>query len=195
MVRSAFQYIRSIYLRWRIFKVYICPVIEWYLPVIMTKHKSAGSNLNAIESFQHQMLSLVSGACSKCNSIELCKTMAESPVEFKLNKLSHRIMKYVDRDIFYLAYGDMNQALTTYRETRGGTQEVKIPWRGVKKWNFGDTIYKRAYLHEKDDRRKFFDKNGIEKLEFKPDVVKKWMRQTNRVIRLRARRRFLCPDY
>ena len=32
MVRSAFQYIRSIYVRWRIFKVYICPVIEWYLP-------------------------------------------------------------------------------------------------------------------------------------------------------------------
>ena len=195
MARGAFQYIKSIYVRWRIFKVYICPVIEWYLPVIMTKNKTAGSSLNSIESFQHQMLALVSGACSKCNSSQLCEIMAEMPVELKLGKLALRMKRYLDRDIFRLAYGNREQAAMTYRETRGGRVEHQIPWRGLRKWNFGDLIYKRAYYFEMDDNTRFFDKNHRDKIEFDKGKVRKWVRQTNRAIRIRARRRFLCPDF
>ena len=58
MTRSVFQYIKSRQVRRRIYQVYVAPVIEWYLPVIMLKAKTAGSKLNAIESFQHKMMCL-----------------------------------------------------------------------------------------------------------------------------------------
>ena len=56
MVRSVFQYIKSEFVRWRIFEVYVAPIIEWYLPTIALKPKHDLAKLNMVDSFQHQML-------------------------------------------------------------------------------------------------------------------------------------------
>ena len=98
MTRSVFQYIKSRQVRRRIYQVYVAPVIEWYLPVIMLKAKTAGSKLNAIESFQHKMMCLVSGACTKVAAEELGEQMAEMPVQMKLGRLANRLVHNIDSD-------------------------------------------------------------------------------------------------
>ena len=46
MTRAIFQNVRSEYVRWRIFTVYIAPIIEWYLPTIthLPRHDLAKNN-------------------------------------------------------------------------------------------------------------------------------------------------------
>ena len=71
MARSVFQYVSSMYVRWRIFRVYISPIIEWYLPVVAHKPRHELAWNNILESFQHQMLALVTGASTKASTTGL----------------------------------------------------------------------------------------------------------------------------
>ena len=57
---SVFQYLKSVFVRWRVYKVYIAPIIEWYLPTMAHKPRTAGSRANILESFQHRVLAMVS---------------------------------------------------------------------------------------------------------------------------------------
>ena len=105
MARSVFQYIKSIYVRWRIFKVYIAPIIEWYLPTMAHKSRTAGAKNNVLESFQHQLLAMVTGVCSSCSREELEKTVGEMSVRMKMAKMGARMQKYVFRDTIQLLVG------------------------------------------------------------------------------------------
>ena len=77
---SVFQYLKSVFVRWRVYKVYIAPIIEWYLPTVAHKPRTAGSKANILESFQHRMLAMVSGACVCSSRIGLQEVMREMPV-------------------------------------------------------------------------------------------------------------------
>ena len=191
MARSVFQHIRSVFVRWRIFKVYICPIIEWYLPVIMTKHKTAGSKQNSIESFQHQMLSLVSGACSRSNATKLGRIMAEMPIELKLGKLADRMRDYVPRNEYHLIYGNQTMRDAIERHTRANGTTTFRMWAGVRRKDFGDMLTRRAYEFNHNDDRELYDKKSDKKLIFTEKEVKTWVKNNNRNIRLIARRRFL----
>ena len=137
MARSIFQYLRSISTRRRIFRVYISPIIEWYLPVIMTKHKTAGSKANVIESFQHQMLALVSGACTKTNAADLAKIMVETPVDIKLGKLCSRHRKRLVRNEYKLMNGAQPCSTRVTRNNRTTGQNWDRPWTGIDTRDFG----------------------------------------------------------
>ena len=179
MARSVFQYIRSRVVRRRIYQVYVAPVIEWYLPVIMLKPKTAGSKLNAIESFQHKMMCLISGACSKVSAVELGKQMAEMPVHMKLGRLACRLVRNITRDEKLLR-GINNDTVDT-RVLRSGKKRVQ-GWPGVDKKDFGDQLYIKAKEYEQDEGKRLYTKGDEKELLFDSVELEKWVKaQNNRI--------------
>ena len=62
LLTDMFQYIDSVWTRWKIYKIYACPVMEWFIPTYITKKgmrvtENAPSNM--IEKFQQECLALV----------------------------------------------------------------------------------------------------------------------------------------
>ena len=55
---DCFQYISSLKIRRRIWQVYISPIIEWFLPVIMTRPNHTLASANAAEVYQHRIQEL-----------------------------------------------------------------------------------------------------------------------------------------
>ena len=191
MARSIFQYIRSIYTRWRIYKVFISPIIEWYLPVTVNTYKTAGSKNDPIESFQHQILALVSGACSKSSSVKLARTMAEMPVALKIGRMATRLRKYIDRDVYSLLVGNQTSSTTLQTTTRSGRTIGYRKWAGLDKKCFGDMIHMHAYEYVRNEERKVYMKNELGCLEFDETVIRKWVRINNKRIRKIAKLRYL----
>ena len=156
----------------------------------MTKYKTAGSKANSIESFQHQMLALVTGACSRTNAEQLAKITAELPVLLKLGKLCERMKRKAPRNLYDLIYGDTD-APAFSRKTRAQNDNNRLTWRGLDKKDFGDMMNMKACLYERDDRRLMFDKNEPDHATFNEKEVKDWVKENNKRIRTLARRRFL----
>ena len=180
ITRSIFQYIKSVYVRWRIFKVYVAPVIEWYLPVVshLPWHELACNN--AVESFQHQMLALVTGVCSSCNGSELNMITAEMPVKLKLWRLSFRMSKYVERDLYDLYVGDQPWALTRNRITlRSGRQTNLIEWYGADRKDLGDMFFAFGRMYNESDDKNLYIKSSDTKLSFVVEDVITWTRNKN----------------
>ena len=143
MARSIFQYVKSRTVRRRIYQVYIAPVIEWYLPVVMFKCNPANKKLNAVESFQHRMLCLVAGACQKVSSKELGVQMAEMPVHLKLGRMCSRLAPHLDRDINKLKglQEGQSSAEPQVRSLRSGDKRIVNTWPGAHQKDFGDTLF------------------------------------------------------
>ena len=154
VARSVFQYVRSMYVRWRIYKVYIAPIIDWYLPVVAHKPRHDLAKNNAIESFQHQLLSLVTGASSKVSTAGLTNVCFEPPVAFKLKRLCARLDDYVYRDIAQLRTGGTYGVPSgTQRSLRSGIVSVSA-WPGADRKDFGDNIVTLAEDFRTDKKDK-----------------------------------------
>ena len=130
MAHSVFQYIKSRLVRWRIFKVYIAPIIEWYLPVIMLKPRHPTAKPNAVESFQHQMLCLVSGACTKVSASALAREMSEMPVKLKADRLCSRLNNFIHRNRGDLCWGKGTPRSNRAQESSARAELPRPPGRG-----------------------------------------------------------------
>ena len=193
MIRSVFQYIKSEFVRWRIYKVYVAPIIEWYLPTIALKPKHDLAKLNVVESFQHQMLCMVSGACTKSSSKRLAEVMAEAPVSFKLTKLCHSLKRRIHRD---------RNALMGAHESEGSQgvtlrsqKTISRKWTGVDKRDFGDAIFTLGdtFTDNIEGQKKYLRKKGKSvnryRLEFDVQKVRTWVKINNAEISRKMRER------
>ena len=150
-----------------------------HLPI----HDLASSN--PIVSFQHQMLSLVSGVCANCCRKELCEVMAEMPVRLKLFRLGARMCKYVDRDINSLKWGDDGPdctAATSSMVLRTGKRTNATDWKGVDKKDLGDRIVLLGHHFNISEEKNKYCKKSPECLEFDLDHIIPWVKEKNEEI-------------
>ena len=180
MARSMFQYIRSVYVRWRVFKVYIAPIIEWYLPTIAHLPKHLLAKNNPLESFQHKILSMVTGVARTCSTKELCEAVAEMPVGTKLQRLGARMAKYIHRDFIEIYVGDQKLNKNMQRMTlRTGKSKGHITWRGADKRDLGDMLYMLKHLYKDNQGKNVFVRDSAEYIPFDIEYVKKWTKDKN----------------
>ena len=62
MLTDMFQYIDCVWTRWKLYKVYACPVMEWFIPTYITQKGmkiTENAPSNTIEKFQQECLALV----------------------------------------------------------------------------------------------------------------------------------------
>ena len=190
MARSIFQYISSRQVRFRIYQVYISPIIEWYLPVIMFKPRTSTAKMNAVESFQHQMLCLVSGACTRVSSKELAREMAEMPVSLKLGRLCARLMEFIFRDEGVLRGHGAEAIPTQTRSLRSG-KTCTVGWPGADKKDFGDVIYIRAHEYNESETKDLYKKGKEGALTMDPVKLGEWVTMKNKYIQDIIRNRLL----
>ena len=136
-----FQYIDCVWIRWKIYKVYACPVMEWFLPTYITvkgmrvTEKAAS---NAIEKFQQECLALVLRVPRTVPRNELNRICAEKSTVEKCAVTANRLVNFCPRNVQQLKWID--GIIPTTRSTRNQTT-IRPGWLGADKKDIGDRIH------------------------------------------------------
>ena len=83
----AYQYTKSIGIRWRIWKVFIAPFVELYTPLIVQKKEH---NITCVHKLQHHTLCRVAGVPITTSRIKLEEKVGERSVFCKATRLADR---------------------------------------------------------------------------------------------------------
>ena len=98
MILDIFQYVRSPIVRRLIYQVYVSPIVDWFLPVVMTSPSHDLAKANKCASYQHDILALVIDVCRNCSAADLHEKLAVKPVHFKLREMAARLSNFIYRD-------------------------------------------------------------------------------------------------
>ena len=162
ITRDMYQYITSLFARWKIYKMFVCPLIEWFLPVMLTARSDSLAIKNKIEVFQMDALCDALMIPRKVNRNKLLKLVREKPVRFKMMAMSARLAKHINRGV-----SDLKETVTTPASTRSRLNLNKYPSANHK--DLGDRVlmfedtYKNLPKQEVDNFKKrfYFDTNKI----------------------------------
>ena len=176
--------------------MYTAAIIEWYIPTMAHKSRTAGAKNNVLESFQHQLLAMVTGVCSSCSREELERMVGEMPVRMKMAKMGARMQKYVFRDTIQLLVGSgtpgnqLNQGGTM--RLRGGKQKSNhIKWAGADKMDLGDQIYILEDIWSTWKDKKLYMGKTVDRIHFKVEETLTWVRAKNKAIARKIREKWL----
>ena len=95
-VREIFQYAPDLYVRRKIFMVYIAPIIDYFLPTIIMDNQNKASDL---ELFQKEILKRVLGVPSSCPGNQVEKVLGIDSVQSRLRKACVRYRKFIISDL------------------------------------------------------------------------------------------------
>ena len=144
LMYDVFQYIESIHVRWKIYRVYICPVIEWYLPAIMTERAMKQDTFKPstqIEIFQQKCLSEVLRVPHTVGRYDLNRIMGEKSVKQKVGLAATRLSSFCKRNLNSLKW--KNGIIPDGTATRSG-RNVQARWDGVEEGDLGDWMHMLA---------------------------------------------------
>ena len=117
---SIFQYTSNRKLRLKIYKIYLAPYVELYLPlVVQTSNKNS-----EVHRFQHDCLCRSIEICHKASRIAVEKTLKMLSVDDKVVRMAHRLTK--NRRTFQIMNDAKNSAvnsgetITSPKKTRSG---------------------------------------------------------------------------
>ena len=171
IIRDMYQYMVSIYARWQIYRIFVSPVIEWFLPCMLTARMDTLAVKNRIEVFQMDSLCDALRIPRTVNRVKLEKLVREKPVRIKMMVMATRLSKHVNRHISELTASNTSTALT-----RSGINLNKYPSANHK--DIGDRLliyadtHKNLPKHTTDfyNKKFYFDVNKITK------TTKAWSR-------------------
>jgi len=175
MMFDVFQYVDSIYVRWKIYRIYISPVIEWYIPTIITDPGMKQDSFrpsNTIEIFQQMCLAEVLGVTPNVSRDELNEIMCEKSVKTKVGIVANRLAGFCERDLNMLkwANGIIPQGFGT-RSLR----QIQPRWDGVEKGDLGDWMHMIAEQH----RNQIDNQVEIQKRKFDDFSAQQWGKMQN----------------
>ena len=168
------QYIRSINVKRKIFEVYIKPVIDWFLPTILTGKWHLLSKANEIEKFQQKCLAVVAGICGKVCRVQLNRTLGFHSIYESCTITARRLVKFFPRDVQYLKAVNTSIQMTL----RSATILIGDTWRNCDHLDLGDRCHYIA------NTRKVFETEKFSSFE-----TKIWRIRTNKIIRRKINER------
>ena len=96
-LENIYQYLTDEYTKLQIWKIYISPIVEWFLPCIAHKKRHGLTQNNRIESFQLQTLCLALRASTKIGTVKIDEIAYIRPVKFRLLTMGSRLAEHVPR--------------------------------------------------------------------------------------------------
>ena len=158
---KAFSYTSSIGLRWRIYKVYISPFVELFLPLVIQSPSTGPRAKTTIHDLQHRSICLALGLPYTAGRREIEIYLGEKSVEEKAQRMADRIIDVLNIERPNLCTANEIPCDRTSRS-------------GVKPWS--------RPINNNDNRqfiiRMFIMKDAkidtTEKKQFKLGNVKKW---------------------
>ena len=189
IINDVFQYVHSPAVRRRIYQVYISPVVDWFLPVIMTMPIHDLAKANKCATFQHDVLAKVLRVSRNCAADKLHENLAVKTVWYKSREMASRLSKFISRDHDAIYLGDQTSGPEAGNmRLRSGKTKSVIPWAGADKRDLGDRIYILAHeFNEIDDSIKDkYNKSSPNRQIFDLKAALVWARKTNASIQKRA---------
>ena len=162
------QYIRSINVRRKIFEVYVRPVIDWFVPTILTGKWHANTRSNEIEIFQQKCLSVVAGMAGKVSRTELNRNLGFHSVYDNCTIVASRIRKFFPRDVEHLKSSQDTINMTL----RSGFMTFGETWRNCNHLDLGDRCH---YLNA--------NRTTTTPPRFDAIAAKAWKIRKNKIIR------------
>ena len=154
--RDMYQYMTSLFARWKVYKTFVGPIIEWFLPVMLTARMDSLAIKNKIEVFQHQSLCDALMLPRTVSREKLEKLVREKPIRIKMMIMAKRLSEHVNREI-----SDLTAAVYTPVGTRSKVNLNTYPSADHK--DLGDRLLIFADTHNKlpkqvldDYKRKFY---------------------------------------
>ena len=132
---DCFQYVDSIYFKWKIYRINVSPVIEWYIPTILTDPGMKIDSFrpsNTIEIFQQMCLAEVFGVTPNVSRDELNEIMCEKSVRTKVGIVANRLAGFCERDLHTLKWA--NGMIPSGYGTRSQTNSTQMRWSGKKRF-------------------------------------------------------------
>ena len=148
LVQDPFQYIEDTSMHRKIFMIYVSPVIDWFLPVVMLEPVHELARANKCGKFQHDMLSMVFNVSRNCSAEKLFEIAAVKPISFKLRETAVRLSKFVARDHDDIFLGPQKTNPGGQMSLRSGKSKTVIAWFGAEKRDLGDRIYMLAHEYK-----------------------------------------------
>ena len=168
------QYIKSINVKRKIFEVYIKPVIDWFIPTILTGKWHALSQANEIEKFQQKCLSIVAGICGRVCRTQLNRKLGFHSVYETCTITARRLTKFFPRDVVYLK---SENTLVNMR-LRSSTIMIGETWHNCDHFDLGDRCHYLANCRK-----------VLSTLKFSSLETKLWRIRRNKIIRRKINER------
>ena len=196
---NTFQYLQTLYVRWKIYRVYISPVIEWFLPVAaMDKGIDESSSANAIEVYQQKMLALVARTSKSVSRSGLNDAMRERPTALKMMLLAKKHQKYLDqRDTEKLRWGKDGRVEPSTVTLRNKKVLKDTRWKGLEKGDLGDRLTYLAHKLEEvpDEILGSYTRNHPSFVKFNVQTAQDWIRQAGTKISRKQKQRAHCEAF
>ena len=173
---SMCQYINSINVKRKVYQVYVSPVIDWFIPTILTGKQHDLSASNVIEKYQQKCLAVVAGVCGKVSRTELNDICGTRSTRDNCTIVAGRLVKFYKRDIEYLK-GEQTAARLVTRSRAVMTDRI---WKNIEFDDIGDKV---NFIHENRPT------SMREVPVFSQVAAKRWAKLKNKNIRYQIDRR------
>ena len=177
LMYDSFQYLEPVYIRWKIWRTYLSPVLEWYLPAFMSDPSmrlDSSKPANKLEIFQQTCLARVLGVPPTVDRKKLNAILGEKSVKEKAGIVACRLSKFCKREVKMLKWKDGNEPVICQTRSK---KPAAATWEGVDGVDLGDWIH---LLAEEFQRSEFVDRK-VQKFDDKLAV--EWAKIQNKRIR------------
>ena len=170
------QYINSVNVKRKVYQVYISPVIDWFIPTILTGKQHDLSAANVIEKYQQKCLAVVAGVCGKVSRVELNDICGFRSTKDNCIIVAGRLVKFYKRDIPYLKGPETSARMVT----RSRAVVMDRIWKNIEHNDIGDKV---NFIHE--NRPEIMREVPV----FSQIAAKRWTSLKNKNIRYQMDRR------
>ena len=170
---KAYSYTESIGLRWRIYKVYISPFVELFLPLVIQAPTTGPRSKTIIHDLQHRSMCFALGLPFTAGRRVIEKFMGEKAVEEKAQRMAKRITEVLKIQRPKLCSDDETPC---DRTTRSGRTAWDKPVSKNDKQQFLIRLFISIDLEIED----------TPKVQFETKKVKKWCTKIRKEIQDRA---------
>ena len=177
-INDIFQHVTNTFARWKIYKVFVAPVLEWFNLTMFDKPFKSGSVSNPAEKLQQDVLCQSIKICRNVNRNLLENTLQEKPVKIKMQLMACNLSKYINRSISSIS--DHKLGPKPIHTTRSGYTADTNKWPLADPLDLGDRIlvFKQLKI---DTPVEIFDEYK-KKFHFNAEKIKAFTDKTNRAI-------------
>ena len=150
-INDIYQHINNTFARWKIYKVFVAPVLEWFNLTMFDKPFSEQSVSNPAETFQQDVLCQSIKICRNVNRTKLENFLHEKPVKVKMQFMALNLCRYLQRNIKSIS----TSTQTKSHHTRSGRCADADRWSKADSKDLGDRLLIFKQIHLETEPEKF----------------------------------------
>ena len=189
---NVYQYIGDTNIRMKIWKTYVSPIVDWYIPVLFIKPHHDQATANKIEVFVHQTLCWTLKVSRSAPRTQVLENAAERPVKFRVMATAARLRTFAPRTDEELRKGSTAEYASTMGLRSGKTKNAAVKeFPNTEAKDLGDRMHILNDKYQKLPKELVdsFDRDSASYKKFDPEQARKWAKVANGIVQYHANRR------